>query len=235
MALNASYPIVEEGQNSPHGEMFRCVYNHTIDDCLGQNVIPIGGVPFWDFARLVSDQQPFGRSGSPIPGPPIAATAAAEAYVAATGFPITSHQDNQGVVEYAAIGVHQYETTVEAALTLRGMPAGVCVVNNLAGSPNAMSSHWPFNFDYDACGLKKAKIWSQLDKLYMVKTRGIVQARIDGLCSGGPIVGDYLEGHAGSWELVEDAANTNEGTFISLEVITTDDTMGWVMIVNVAY
>lgn len=234
MALNASYPIVEEGQNSPHGEMFRCVYNHTIDGCYEQLVIPIGGVPYWDFLRLVSDQQPFGRSGSPIPMAPIAATAAAEAYVAATGFPITGHQDNQGVVEYAAIGVNQLEAAVEAAFTLIGMPAGVCVVANLAGSPNAMSSHWPFNFDYDACGLAKTKAQSQLDKLYMIKTRGIVQVRVDALCTN-IAIGDYLEGVVGSWDLVTDAANGNEGTFIALEVAAIDNTMIWCMIVNVAY
>lgn len=234
MALNASYPIVEEGQNSPHGEMFRCVYNHTIDGCLLQTTIPIGGVPYWDFLRLVSDQQPWGRSGTPVPAAPIAATAAAELYAAATGFPITGHQDNQGVVEYAAIGVHQDETAVEAAFTLQGMPAGVCVVANLAGAPNAMSSHWPFNFDYDACGLKKTKAHSQLDKLYIVKTRGIVQVRVDALCTN-TTVGAYLEGVVGSWDLIVDAANTNEGTFVALEVTALDNTMIWCMLVNIAY
>ena len=224
MALNASFPIVEEGNGSPHGEVFRLVYNHTIDACLTVVDIPMSGVPYWDFARLVSDQYPFGVTMPPAP--PIAATAVSEAYGVIAGglggFTVTAHQDNQGVVEYAAIGVAQYETQVAASLTKIGMPAGVVVMDDLG----AVTHGYPGNFgDY-------------LDLLYMVKTRGIVQVLVDGLCNGvaTPItVGMYLEGNAGSWDLIPDAFNINEGTFIALEQTALDNTRIWVDIVSVNY
>ncbi len=220
MAINASFVIVEEGNGSPHGEVFRCVYNHTIDACLTVVDIPMSGVCYWDFARLVADQYPFGTALPP--GAPRAATAATEAYVAVAaglgGFPVGAHQDNQGVVEYAAVGVHQYETQVSAALTKIGLPAGIVVVDNLT----AMTHGYPSAFE------------TYVDNLYMVKTRGIVQALADALCTN-VAVGDYLEGVAGSWDLIQDVANLNEGTFIALEAVAIDNTRIWVDIVNVNY
>lgn len=227
MAFRSGYPLIEEGNDSANGEMFRCVFNHTIDACLDQVVMPVGGVCYWDFLRLLADFRPWGVTG-PAPAAPRAALNAAELYAALTGFPLGGHQDNMGSVEYAAIGVHQYETAVQAALTKIGMPAGICVINNLAGAPNAMSSHWPSEF-------LQATPATFLDKLYMIKTRGIVQARVDALCTN-TAVGNYLEtAGAGSWELIVDAANANEGTFIALEVAAIDNTMIWVMCVNVVY
>ena len=224
MALNASFPIVEEGNGSPHGEVFRLVYNHTIDACLTIVDIPMSGVCYWDFARLVADQYPFGIALPPAA--PVAATAAAEAYVAVAaglgGFPVGGHQDNQGVVEYAAVGVCQYEAQVADSLAKIGMPAGIVVVDNLT----AMTHGYPGVFE------------TYVDRMYMVKTRGIVQALVDGLCNGvaTPIaVGDYLEGNPGSWDLIPDAANINEGTFIALETTALDNTRIWVDIVNVNY
>ncbi len=219
MALNASFPIVEEGNGSPHGEVFRLVYNHTIDACLTVVDIPMSGVPYWDFARLVSDQYPFGVTLPPAA--PIAATAVGEAYVVVAaglgGFPVGGHQDNQGVVEYAAVGVNQLAGQ-DTALTKIGMPAGVVVMDDLG----TVTHGYPGNFE------------SYLDLLYMVKTRGIVQVRVDALCTN-IAIGDYLEGVAGSWDLVTDAANANEGTFIALEATALDNTSIWVDIVNVNY
>ena len=233
MAIDASYPIVEEGQNSPHGEMFRCVYNQKVDACT-QLVPPMSAVFYWDFGRLVCDQQPFGPSGSPIPAAPTAATAAAELYAAATGFPLGGHQDNNGSCEYAAIGVTMLGDPHQDSAEMIGMPAGIVVVDNLAGAPNAMTSHWPYNFYATPVGL----LHGILDGLYIVKTRGIVQALVDGLCNGvaTPItVGMYLEGNPLSWDLIPDAANANEGTFIALEGTALDNTRIWVMLVNIAY
>lgn len=230
MPFGSGYPMIETGNNSANGEMFRCVYNHTIDACLDQVVIPIGGVPYWDFLRLLGDFVPW-EAGGPAPAAPIAATAAAELYAAATGFPLAGHQDNQGSCSYAAIGVHQLKTqdcAPVAADTIIGMPAGVCVIDNLAGAPNAMSSHWPQSF-------LPAVPATHLDKLYMIKTRGIVQVRVDALCDPFVNVGDYLEGVVGSWDLIADAANANEGTFIALEAAVADNTMIWVMCVNIVY
>ena len=230
MPFNSGYPLIELGNNSANGEMFRCVYNHTIDACLDQVVIPIGGVPYWDFLRLVSDFRPW-EAGGPAPAAPVAAMNAAELYAAATGFPIAGHQDNQGSCSYAAIGVGQLTThhcVPVAAHTLIGLPAGVCVIDNLAGAPNAMSSHWPQEF-------LPAVPATHLNKLYIIKTRGIVQVRVDALCDPFVVIGDYLEGVVGSWDLIADAANVNEGTFIALEASVADNQMIWVMCINLVY
>lgn len=224
MAINASFPIVEEGNGSPHGEVFRLVYNHTIDACLTVVPITMSGVCYWDFLRLVADQYPFG--GTAPPAAPIAATAMSEAYGVIAGglggFTQTAHQDNQGVVEYAAVGVCQHEAQIAASFSKIGMPAGIVVVDNIT----AITHGYPGVFE------------TYVDLMYMVKTRGIVQALVDGLCNGvnTPItVGQYLEGNPGSWDLIPDAANANEGTFIALEGTALDNTRIWVDIVNVNY
>ena len=219
MAINASFPIVEEGNGSPHGEVLRCVYNHTIDACLTVVPIPMSGVPYWDFGRLVADQYPFGIALPPAA--PRSAILPTEAYVVPAGglggFPVGGHQDNNGVVEYAAVGVNLL-SGLNGVLTLIGLPAGVVVVDNLT----AITYGYPAAFNI------------HVDRLYMVKTRGIVQVRVDGLCTN-IAVGDYLEGVIGSWDLVIDAANTNEGTFIALEASAVDNDTIWCMITNVNY
>lgn len=249
MALNSSFPIVETGNNSPHGEMFRLVYNKEIlldaceDPVWGGLVAPIGAVPYWYFpALLVDGPQPF--SGTFPPAAPRAATHVAEAYIPVAGltpghFPVTpvvpntgAHQNNLGVCSYAAMGVGQYNVDAcgdEVGMKI-GMPAGVVVCDNVAGAPMAITGSWPDACDHDACG--DHVDW--LDRLYIVKTRGIVQARVDGLCDA-IAVGNYLEGQAGSWDLILDAANANEGTFIALEAAVVDNRMIWVMCVNLVY
>jgi hypothetical protein len=219
MALNYSHRITEQGNDSPHGEMYRCVYNqsHAVD-----NPIPIGGVPAWTFVALLWDEQPFG--GTFPPAAPVGAEAAAELFggywwagVAAPGFPAGAHQNNLGAVTYTAGGVGLMGG---AALdTLQGMPAGVCV----------------YQYEQDQTFKRPANMTEvQRNRLHMLKTRGIVQALVDADV-GVVAVSNYLEMLPASWHLQLDAANGNEGTFIALEALAAGQHRMWVKIVNVSY
>lgn len=224
MAVNSSFMVVEWGTNSPHGEMFRFVYNFTEDACGDEVAIPFGGVCYWDFDTLLSDQR---FPGSPrMPAVPIGATTAPEAYVTINyaagvgGFPSTAHQSNLGSCEYAAVGVGQLAAR-QTWNTLIGMPAGICVIENA----NLIAMVY---YIQGVGGIGSPQ------NCYIVKTRGIVQA----LCYGDAdiAVGDYLEGVIGQWYLIRDAANANEGTFIALEAYTAAAAaLIWVMPTNVVY
>lgn len=223
MAIDASFLVIETGTNSPHGEMFRFVYNFESDACGDENPMPLGAVCYWDFSQLVSEQGP---PGSPMaPAAPIAATNALELYTAINytagvgGFPSTAHQCNNGVCEYAAVGVAQYEA--QRAYVKLGMPAGIVVIENA----NLLAMVYYIS---GVGGIGTPQ------RCYIVKTRGIVQALVYG--DTDIAVGDYLEGTANQWYLIRDAANINEGTFLALEAETAAAaSLIWVMPTNVVY
>ena len=217
MAVNSSFPILESGNNSSHGEMFRLVYEK--DACLDAvSTTAVGSVLYWAWnVPVVDGPQPI--SGTFPPVAPTAATNANELYAAATGFPTTAHQQNNGTCSYGLMGVSQLNTNT----TKIGLPAGIVVVNDYAGSNTAMTRQWE----------SVATAAEQLG-LVLVKTRGIVQALVDGTTD--VAVGDYLEGTNGQYYLIQDAGNGNEGTFIALEARTTNSAdMMYVCCINLVY
>ena len=74
-----------------------------------------------------------------------------------------------------------------------------------------------------------------VEGLRVIRTRGVVQA----LCNGGNVdlaVGSLLEINTGTYGLIVDAVNANEGTFVSLEVYAAAPlVMCWVDIVNISH
>jgi len=88
----------------------------------------IGSPLSWAYAVPVVDgPQPF--SGGFPPNAPTAALNAAEAYAAATGFPLGAHQNNLGSVSYAMFGAAQLGQA--NCGTIAACPAGIVVVNDV--------------------------------------------------------------------------------------------------------
>ena len=101
------------------------------------------------------------------------------------------------------------------------MPAGIVVINDVA----AMTYGYPAAYEAAGGGVAGLRI---------VRTRGVVQARANGTAAIG--VGAYLEGGAGVYNLIVDAANVNIGTFVSLEAYAVAAVaMIWVNCVGVSY
>jgi hypothetical protein len=221
MAVQISFsPFIEN--ESPHGERTRLVYEK--DECLDPVAVatcPVGAPLYWAWARpVVGGNIPFDLPASFPPIAPRAATNAAELYAAATGFPLGAHQTNMGASSYAMFGVAQLDADVgDAANTQIELPAGIVVINNFT----AMTSGWPDGFTA-----------AQLAALRVIRTRGVVQARVDGTTD--VAVGNYLEGVATAYNLILDAVNANVGTFIALEARTANSVaMIWVTCIGVSY
>ena len=216
MAVQHSFsPFIEN--EAPHGERFRMVMEK--DACLDPVAFatcPVGSPLYWAWETPVVDG-PIPFSGTFPPNAPRAATNANELYAAATGFPVaTAHQRNMGDSSYAMFGVAQLNTANTG--TNIHLPAGIVVINNVG----AMSYGYPSGYaDY-------------ITALRVVRTRGVVQARVDG--NAAILVGSYLEGVNGTYYLVVDAANANVGTFIALEAYAVNATiMIWVTCIGVSY
>jgi hypothetical protein len=215
MAVGHSFsPFIE--YESPHGERFRMGLEK--DACLDPVAFattPIGSALSWAYAVPVVDgPQPF--SGGFPPNAPTAATAAAELYAAATGFPLGAHQNNMGTCSYAMFGLAVLGTA--HCGTIAACPAGIVVVNNVG----AMTSGWPDGFHDYITGLR------------IIKTRGVVQALVDGTTD--VAVSNLLEIANATRNLILDAANANEGTFVALEARTTNSVdMMWVELVGISH
>lgn len=216
MAVQHSFsPFIEN--EAPHGERYRMVYEK--DLCLDPVAFancPVGSPLYWAYdVPVVAGPIPFAVGSFP-PNAPRAATNAAELYAAATGFPATAHQNDMGTSSYAMFGVANLG--VANTGTNINMPAGIVVVNNVA----AITYGYPSAYDALITGLR------------IVRTRGVVQARANGTAA--IAVGDYLEGGAGVYNLIVDAANVNIGTFVSLEAYAIAAVaMIWVNCVGVSY
>ena len=219
MAVQHSFaPFIEN--ESPHGERTRLVMEK--DTCLDPVAVatcPVGAPLYWAWAVPVVDG-PIPFSGTFPPAAPRAATNALELYAAATGFPITAHQTNMGTSSYAMFGVAQLDADQDDfANTQIELPAGIVVINNFT----AMTSGWPSGFTA-----------ANLAGLRVIRTRGVVQARVNG--NAAIAVGNYLEGSATNYNLIVDAANANVGTFIALEAYAVNAVvMIWVNCVGVSY
>jgi hypothetical protein len=215
MAVQHSFsPFIEN--EAPHGERYRMVYEK--DACFDPVAFAtcgVGSVLYWAYTRPVVDG-PIPFSGTFPPALPTAALTATELYAAATGFPITAHQTNMGTSSYAMFGVSQLNT---AGLgTEIALPAGIVIINNVG----AMSYGYPVAYDALITGLR------------VVRTRGVVQALVDGTTDVAP--GDFLEGVNGAYNLVLDAANANLSTFKCLETyIANAVAMVWVECVHVSH
>jgi hypothetical protein len=142
--------------------------------------------------------------------------AAAELYAAATGFPLGAHQNNLGTCSYAMFGTAQLGTN--NCTTLAACPAGIVVVNDVG----AITYGYPDVVEAEIAGLR------------IIKTRGVVQALVDG-DDVDAAVGSLLEINTGTYNLVVDAANANEGTFVCLEANAGVAARRWVEIVNVSH
>lgn len=216
MAVQHSFsPFIEN--EAPHGERFRMVMEKDLClDPVAFATCPVGSPLYWAWDVPVVDG-PIPFSGTFPPNAPRAATNANELYAAATGFPVaTAHQRNMGDSSYAMFGVALLG--VANTGTNIHMPAGIVVINNVG----AMSYGYPAGYaDY-------------ITALRVVRTRGVVQARANG--TGAIAVGDYLEGGAGVYNLIVDAANANIGTFVSLEAYAVAAVaMIWVTCIGVSY
>lgn len=215
MAVQHSFaPYIEN--ESPHGERYRMVMEKDLClDPVAFATCPVGSPLYWAYDVPVVDG-PIPFSGTFPPNAPAAATAAAELYAAATGFPLGAHQSNMGTASYAMFGVALLG--VANTGTNIHMPAGIVVINNVA----AMSYGYPAAYD------------DYITALRVVRTRGVVQARTNG--NAAIAVGDYLEGGAGVYNLIVDAANANIGTFVALEAYAVNAVaMMWVNCVGVSY
>jgi len=216
MAVQHSFsPFIEN--ESPHGERYRMVYEK--DACLDPVAFatcPVGSPLYWAYAVPVVDG-PIPFSGTFPPNAPRAATNALELYAAATGFPeATSHQKNMGTASYAMFGVANLG--VANTGTDITLPAGIVVINNVG----AMTYGYPAAYDALITGLR------------VVRTRGVVQARANGTAA--ILVGSYLEGGAGVYNLILDAVNANLSTFKSLEAYAVAAVaMIWVECVHVSH
>ena len=216
MAVQHSFsPFIEN--ESPHGERLRMVYEK--DLCLDPVAFancPVGSPLYWAYDVPVVDG-PIPFSGTFPPNAPRAATNALELYAAATGFPqATSHQTNMGTSSYAMFGVANLG--VANTGTDITLPAGIVVINNVG----AMSYGYPAAYDALITGLR------------VVRTRGVVQARANGTAA--ILVGSYLEGGAGVYNLILDAVNANLSTFKSLEAYAVAAVaMIWVECVHVSH
>jgi len=215
MAVQHSFsPFIEN--ESPHGERFRMVMEKDLClDPVAFATCPVGSPLYWAYdVPVVDGPIPFG--GTFPPNAPAAATAAAELYAAATGFPLGAHQSNMGTSSYAMFGAAVLgvaNTGTDIAL-----PAGIVVINDVG----AMTYGYPAGYD------------DYITALRIIRTRGVVQALVDGTTD--VAVGDYLEGTNGAYNLVLDAANANVGTFISLEARAANSVaMVWVNCVGVSY
>lgn len=216
MAVQHSFsPFIEN--ESPHGERYRMVMEKDLClDPVAAATCPVGSPLYWAYdVPVVAGPIPFAVGSFP-PNAPRAATNAAELYAAATGFPITAHQTNMGTSSYAMFGVAVLgvaNTGTDIAL-----PAGIVVINDVA----AITYGYPDGYAADIAGLR------------IVRTRGVVQARADGTAA--ILVGSYLEGVAGAYNLILDAANANLGTFKSLEAYAVAAVaMIWVECVHVSH
>ena len=221
MAVQHSFsPFIEN--ESPHGERIRMVLEKDIClDPVAFATCGVGSVLYWAWAVPVVDG-PIPFSGTFPPNAPRAATNAAELYAAATGFPLGAHQSNMGTASYAMFGVAQLNTATPAQGDTQNtqieLPAGIVVVNNVG----AMTYGYPAGYD------------DYITALRIVRTRGVVQARANGAAA--IVVGDYLEGGAGVYNLIVDAANANLGTFKSLEAYAVAAVaMIWVECVHVSH
>ena len=216
MAVQHSFsPFIEN--EAPHGERFRMVMEKDLClDPVAFATCPVGSPLYWAWETPVVDG-PIPFSGTFPPNAPRAATNANELYAAATGFPVaTAHQRNMGDSSYAMFGVAQLNT--DNTGTNINLPAGIVVVNNVG----AMTYGYPAAYD------------DYITALRIIRTRGVVQARVDG--NAAIAVGDYLEGVNGTYYLVVDAANVNVGTFIALEAYAVNATiMIWVTCIGVSY
>jgi len=215
MAVQHSFsPFIEN--ESPHGERFRMVMEKDLClDPVAFATCPVGSPLYWAYdVPVVDGPIPFG--GTFPPNAPAAATAAAELYAAATGFPLGAHQSNMGTSSYAMFGAAVLgvaNTGTDIAL-----PAGIVVINDVG----AMTYGYPAGYD------------DYITALRIVRTRGVVQARANGAAA--IVVGDYLEGGAGVYNLIVDAANANLGTFKSLEAYAVAAVaMIWVECVHVSH
>lgn len=207
-------PYIE--YESPHGERFRMVFEFdACQDPVAVATCPIGSPLSWAYTLPVVDG-PLPVSGTFPPAAPAAAAAAAELYAAATGFPITAHQSNLGSVSYAMFGVAQLgqaNTGTQAVL-----PAGIVVVNDVG----AITYGYPTIIEDDIAGLR------------IIKTRGVVQARVDGTTD--VAVGNLLEIAAGTYSLVLDAVNANEGTHVALTARAANSiALEWVELVGLSH
>ena len=216
MAVQHSFsPFIEN--EAPHGERYRMVMEKDLClDPVAFATCPVGSPLYWAWETPVVDG-PIPFSGTFPPNAPRAATNAAELYAAATGFPqATSHQRNSGTASYAMFGVANLG--VANTGTNINLPAGIVVVNNVA----AGTYGYPVSYD------------DYITALRIVRTRGVVQARVNG--DAAIAVGNYLEGGAGVYNLIVDAANANVGTFIALEAYAVNAViMIWVTCIGVSY
>jgi len=218
MAVQHSFsPFIEN--EGPHGERYRMVLEK--DACFDPVAFAtcgVGSVLYWAYTTPVVDG-PIPFSGTFPPALPRAALNAAELYAAATGFPATAHQNNMGTSSYAMFGVSQLNTTdlgTEIAL-----PAGIVVINDVG----AMSYGYPAA--YEAAG-------GGVEGLRIVRTRGVVQALVDGTTDVAP--GNFLEGVNGAYNLILDAANINLSTFKCLETYVANAVaMVWVECLHVSH
>jgi len=217
MAVQHSFsPFIEN--ESPHGERYRMVMEKdACFDPVAFGTCLVGSVLYWAYeVPVVAGPIPFGVVAPFPPNAPRSARVAAELYAAATGFPATAHQNNMGTSNYAmfgaaVLGVANIGTDI-------ALPAGIVVINNVG----AMNYGYPAGYD------------DYITALRIVRTRGVVQALVDG--NADVAVGDYLEGSAGLYNLILDAANANLGTFKSLEAYVTNAVaMSWVECVHVSH
>lgn len=214
VAQHSFGPFIE--WDGPHGERFRMVLEK--DACLDPVAFAtcaVGSPLSWAYAVPVVDgPQPF--SGTFPPAAPTAATAAAELYAAATGFPAGAHQANSGTCSYAMFGTAQLGTA--NCGTNAACPAGIVVVNDVG----AVTYGYPDNVEAEIAGMR------------IIKTRGIVQALVDGTTD--VAVSNLLEIANATYSLVLDAVNANEGTFVALEARTLNSIdMMWIEIVNISH
>ena len=220
MAVQHSFsPFIEN--EAPHGERFRMVMELEKDACLDLQPVAfatcgVGSVLYWSYNFPVVDG-PIPFSGTFPAALPTAALTATELYAAATGFPeATSHQKNMGTSSYAMFGVSQLNTT--GLGTEIALPAGIVVINNVG----AMSYGYPAGYD------------DYITSLRIIRTRGVVQALVNGTTDVAP--GNFLEGVNGAYNLVLDAANANLSTFKCLETYVANAVaMVWVECVHVSH
>ena len=217
MAVQHSFsPFIEN--ESPHGERYRMVMEK--DLCLDPVPVatcPVGSPLYWAYdVPVVAGPIPFGVVAPFPPNAPRAATNALELYAAATGFPATAHQNNMGTSNYAMFGAALLG--VANTGTDLALPAGIVVINDVA----AMTYGYPDSYEAGIAGCR------------IVRTRGVVQARANGTAA--ILVGSYLEGGAGVYNLILDAVNANLGTFKSLEAYAVAAVaMIWVECVHVSH
>lgn len=215
MAVGHSFaPFIEN--ESPHGERFRMVME--LDFCSDPVAVatcPVGAPLSWAYTYSVVDG-PIPFSGTFPPAEPVSATAAAELYAAATGFPLGAHQANLGSCSYAMFGVAQLG--VASMGTSAALPAGIVVVNDVG----AITYGYP------------SQITASIPGLRIIKTRGVVQALVNGTTD--VAIGNLLEIATGTYSLVLDAANLNEGTFVALSARTANSiAMEWVELVGLSH